>query len=145
MSLHTTPADLAQIDSAARSVLDEIRAGLDAMAESRAAEEVRVPGSTWDQVEARRHELLVDRMERESWTEHHGRLLRDLVYLLAVGDRAAGDVARADVEAAHHEQRGTMDVLEQDHRDRHFDARERLEGAGVQLRAERPRRAAASR
>lgn len=137
IALHTSPADLARIDAAARSVLDEIRAGLDAMAESRAAEAERVPVATWDEQEARRHRLLADRMERESWTEHHVQLLRDLVYLLAVGDRSAGDVARADLEAVHHEQRGTMGLLEQDHRDRHFEARERLESAGVELRAER--------
>ena len=123
--LHTHYKQLDLYHLLVHNVLQELATDADKMLASNRAE-----WDAWPQ----RGAHLAERMQVESWVEHTTDQLRDLLYLLAVGDNAAADVADADPDRADKDQ----------HYKRARDARERLDESGLLrppptvLRAVRP-------
>lgn len=115
--LHTRPETITRYADISRELLQALTADVDAMAQSNDDER------SHDAIGYLEHrgECLAERMERESWTEHTTQLLRDAMYLLAVGDNGATAAAEADPDGS----------SKQAHDHRRRAARERLEEQGL--------------
>lgn len=113
--LHTRPETITAYHHAAVALVESLRADLDAMLASNRAEYDAWP----DRDERDFH--LGERLDLESWTEHTTQQLRDLTYLLAIGDNGPTAAAKCDPE----------NPSKQAHDDRRRKATERLEEADL--------------
>jgi hypothetical protein len=111
--LHTSYRTISRYHEIAADLLDSLRVDADNLLESNDDEHGSYPADTGQH--------LADRLAIESWVEHTTQQLRDVLYLLAVGDNGPTAAAEADPEQA----------SKQAHADRRRKALERLAEQGL--------------